>query len=84
MVKLPDYVQRRVIVEYGRRYIYATLSDGTGKILDEELWTQPYVLEPKEANEEAKDTYDAMYQHIQDSVVFPTARDGDAGDTPEE
>jgi hypothetical protein len=68
---LPDYVQRRVVVEYGRRYIYATLTDSNGKIHAEEIWTQPYLLDVKDANEEAHETFQAVYQHIQDTVVFP-------------
>jgi hypothetical protein len=73
---LPDYVQRRVIVEYGRRYVYATLTDSSGKILDEEVWKQPYLLDPRDAQEEAKDCWDVLYQHVSDTVVFPSASDG--------
>ena len=84
MKGIPDYVQRRVIVEYGRRYVYATLTDSNGKIHAEELWTQPYVLDAKDANEEAHEAWQAMYQHIQDTVVFPTAREAGEDGTPEE
>lgn len=84
MKALPDYVQRRVIVEYGRRYIYATLTDSNGKIHAEELWTQPYMIDVKEANEEAHEAWQALYQHINDTVVFPTARDDGEGGKPEE
>lgn len=77
MVTLPDYVQRRIIIEYGRRYVYATLTDSSGKILDEEVWKQPYLLDVKDAVDEAKDCWDAAYQHVSDTVVFPTASDGD-------
>lgn len=84
MKGIPDYVQRRVIVEYGRRYVYATLTDSNGKIHAEELWTQPYVLDAKDANEEAHEAWQAMYQHIQDTVVFPTARETGEDGTPEE
>lgn len=85
MVKsIPDYVQRRVIVEFGRRYIYATLTDSNGKVHQEELWTQPYVLDVAEATEEAAEAWQAMYQHIQDTVVFPSAREPGEGGTPEE
>ena len=85
MVKdIPDYVQRRVIVEYGRRYVYATLTDSNGKILSEELFTQPYLLDPKDAADEAKDCWDATYQYISDTVVFPnSASSGDEDDKPE-
>jgi hypothetical protein len=81
---IPDYVQRRVIVEYGRRYVYATLTDSNGKILSEELFTQPYLLDPKDAADEAKDCWDATYQYISDTVVFPnSASSGDEDDKPE-
>jgi hypothetical protein len=75
---VPDYVQRRVIVEFGRRYIYATLTDANGKIHAEELWKQPYMLDAKDANEEAHEAFQAVYQHIQDTVVFPTNSSGDS------
>jgi hypothetical protein len=81
--KVPDYVLRRVIVEYGRRYVYATLTDSNGKIHEEELWTQPYSLDAKDAADEARETFQAMYQHINDTVVFPSARDGGEGGKPE-
>jgi hypothetical protein len=81
---IPDYVQRRVIVEYGRRYVYATLTDSNGKILHEELFTQPYMLDPKDASEEAKECWDSVYQHISDTVVFPgSASDDGEDDKPE-
>lgn len=77
-MNLPDYVERRVIVEYGRRYVYVTLSDANGKIHLEELFKQPYLLDPKDAVDEAKDAFDAVYQHISDTVVFPSsASDGE-------
>lgn len=74
-MNLPDYVERRVIVEYGRRYVYVTLSDANGKIYIEELFKQPYLLDPKDAADEAKDAFDAVYQHISDTMVFPSASD---------
>lgn len=84
MRDIPDYVQRRVIVEYGRKYVYATLTDSAGKILQEELWTQPFLLDVKDAADEANDTWQAMWQHVNDTVVFPTARGGGADGKPEE
>ena len=84
MKGIPDYVQRRVIVEYGRRYIYATLTDANGKLYAEELWTQPFLLDVKDANDEAHEGWQAMHQHIQDTVVFPTAREPGGDGKPEE
>lgn len=68
-----DYVERRIIVEYGRRYVYLTLADATGKILPgrEEVFTQPFVLERKDVHEEADDCWQAVYQWLSDVVVFP-------------
>jgi hypothetical protein len=76
-VRVDDYVQRRIIVEYGRRYVYATLSDANGKILAEELFRQPYLLDVRDANDEARECWDAAYQHISDTVVFPSASEGE-------
>jgi hypothetical protein len=84
VVKLPDYVHRRVIIEYGRRYVYATLTDANGKIIEEEVWKQPYLLDPKDASDEARDVFDVVYQFLIDTLTFPgTASDGDAGGKPE-
>jgi hypothetical protein len=84
VVKLPDYVHRRVIIEYGRRYVYATLTDANGKIIEEEVWKQPYLLDPKDASDEARDVFDVVYQFLIDTLTVPgTASDGDAGGKPE-
>jgi hypothetical protein len=47
------------------------MTDGNGKILEQELWKQSYMLDAKDANEEAHEAFQAVYQHIQDTVVFP-------------
>ncbi len=66
-----DHVQRRIVVEYGQLYAYCYMTDGNGKILEQELWKQSYMLDAKDANEEAHEAFQAVYQHIQDTVVFP-------------
>lgn len=68
-----DYVERRIIVEYGRRYVYLTLADADGKILAnrEEVFTQPFLLDRKDSWEEADDCWQAVYQWLSDVVVFP-------------
>ena len=49
MVKsLPDYVERRIVVEFGLQYAYLYITDGNGKLSDEESFKQPYRLERKE------------------------------------
>lgn len=68
-----DYVERRIIVEYGRRYVYLTLADANGKIVSgrEEVFTQPFILERKDSWEEADDCWQSIYQWLSDVVVFP-------------
>ena len=68
-----DYVERRIIVEYGRRYVYLTLADAEGKILHgrEEVFTQPFLLDRKDVHEEADDCWQSVYQWLNDVIVFP-------------
>lgn len=82
-----DYVERRIIVEYGRRYVYLTLADAEGKILHnrEEVFTQPFLLDRKDSWEEADDCWQAVYQWLNDVIVFPLPDKGDkAADSDEE
>jgi hypothetical protein len=80
---LPDYVERRIVVEFGLRYAYAYITDGAGKLIDEESFKQPYKLERKECHEEAKDVYSLIYDSLNELINFPTASSDDAGGTPE-
>jgi translation elongation factor P/translation initiation factor 5A len=54
MVRPADSVERRIVVEYGRQYAYLYVTDGEGKVLDDESFKQPYRLERKESHEEAR------------------------------
>jgi hypothetical protein len=64
---------RRIVVEYGRLYVYAYIVDGKGKVLEEEVWKQPFRLDVKDACEEAGDVWRFVYQELQDTVLFTTA-----------
>lgn len=81
MVTTPDYVQRRIVVEFGRRYVYAYMTSGEGKIVgdNEESWKQPYELSIAEAREEAKELFDLVWQHCTDTVIA-TLQDPDGGE----
>jgi hypothetical protein len=83
---LPDYVERRIIVEYGRLYVYVYMTTGDGKLLPsrEESFKQPYRLERKEAAEEANETWNLIYDHLNESINFPTEGIGDADGKPDE
>ena len=65
-----DYVERRIVIEYGRRYVYLYMTTGDGKLLNarEESFKQPYVLDRQEANEEAIELWDLCYDHLNDTV----------------
>lgn len=81
-------VLRRVVVEYGRWYVYTYITDGNGRLIDEECFKQPFQLSQREAAEEANDCYQQTYQWLQDTVLwYSTARDdgesSDSGKTPE-
>lgn len=71
-------VLRRIVVEYGQMYVYLYITDGNGKLLDEEVFTQPWRLDRKDAFEEAKDTYDTVYDWLNDVVnVTPPLQEED-------
>lgn len=76
-------VLRRIVVEYGRQYAYLMFTDPNGRVIDEEVWKQPFRLDTRDALEEAKDAYDLMYSHLQDTVLW-TASDGDSGGSVKE
>lgn len=82
MEKLPDYVHRRVVIEYGQVYAYAYFLNENGKIIAEECWKQPFRLNKKDVSDEAQDTWDLVYQHLQDTVLW-TASNADDGDSVE-
>ena len=67
---IPDYVERRIVIEYGRLYAYVYMTTGDGKLIPgrEESFKQPYTLERREANEEAVELWDMVYDHLNDTV----------------
>lgn len=83
MADTPEPVLRRITVEYGRQYAYLMFTDGNGRVLDEEVWKQPFRLDQRDAVDEAKEAYDLMYSHLQDTVLW-TASSDDEGDSVEE
>jgi hypothetical protein len=81
---MPDYVERRIVVEFGLQYVYLYITDGAGKLSDEESFKQPYRLERKECHEEATEIYGMIYDSINEAVNFPTAGNGGGDGKPEE
>ncbi len=84
MKSMPDYVERRIVVEFGLQYVYLYITDGAGKLSDEESFKQPYRLERKECHEEAAEIYGMIYDSINEAVNFPTAGNGGGDGKPEE
>ena len=75
MTTQKDTVIRRLVVEYGNWYVYVY-----GKLIEEEVFKQPFRLEHKEVHEESGDCFHQVYQWILDTTVFPqrdSARDDD-------
>lgn len=82
MAKEKDEVYRRIVVEYGRWYVYVYVTDSNGKLLEEESFKQPFRLDWKDSAEEARDCWQNLYQYLQDTVLwYSTARDDD--ETPD-
>jgi hypothetical protein len=84
MPRLPDYVERRIVVEFGRQYAYVYMTDGAGKLIAgrEESFKQPYVIERKESHEEAEDTWHMVYDWLNDTINFPSVLDDTEDESP--
>lgn len=78
MSRQEDHVLWRITVEYGRRYVYLTLTDANGNLVKdhEECFTQPFMLDKKDAKTEASDTWHATYDWLNDTIVFPLPEGG--------
>jgi hypothetical protein len=83
---LPDYVERRIVLEYGRQYAYLYMTTGDGKMIAgrEESFRQPFRIDLKDAREEADDAWHLLFDHLNDTINFPTASSEGEGGTPEE
>lgn len=81
-----DYVHRRIVVEYGCLYAYVYITDGNGKLLEEESFKQPFRMERKDVAEEASDCYAQLWDWLNETVnVTPLQEDGEeASDSEEE
>jgi hypothetical protein len=80
---IPDYVERRIVVEFGRQYVYLYMTTGDGKLIAdrEESFKQPYRVDAKEAADDAVDAWDVLYDHLNDLLNWPLQEGGD--DEPE-
>ena len=79
-------VLRRIVIKYGQQYAYVYMTDGSGRLIDEEVFKQPFRLDRKDAFEEAKDAYDNVFDWLNDTVnVTPLQEDVDeAAESDEE
>lgn len=84
MSKEKDIIVRRVVVEYGHWYVYLYITDGNGRVLDEDTFKQPFRLERKDIDEESKDCYQNTYQWISDITVFSASIDPEPPESDEE
>ena len=80
----PDEVVRRIVCEYGQRYVYLYVTDGNGKVLEDDRFTQPYRLDRRDAIDEAKEFFDRAYDWANETINYPTASDGEGSGSVEE
>lgn len=80
----PDEVVRRIVCEYGQRYVYLYVTDGNGKVLEDDRFRQPYRLDKRDAIDEAKEFFDRAYDWANETINYPTASDGEGGGSVEE
>ena len=80
----PDEVVRRIVCEYGQRYVYLYVTDGNGKVLEDDRFTQPYRLDRRDAIDEAKEFFDRAYDWANETINYPSASDGECGGSVEE
>lgn len=80
----PDEVVRRIVCEYGQLYVYLYVTDGNGKVLEDDRFKQPYRLDRKDTIDEAKEFHDRAFDWVNETINWPSASDGDGGDSVEE
>ena len=73
-------VVRRIVVEYGQVCAYCYMTDGNGRLLEEEVFKQPFKLDRKEVHNEAQDCYSQLFDLLNESINVqgpPLQEDGD-------
>ena len=73
----PDHVHRRIVVEYGALYAYAYMTDGNGKVLEEEQFKQPFRLDKRDIADEAEDCYRSVWDWLNETVNVTPLQGGD-------
>ena len=76
-------VLRRIVVEYGQLYVYVYMTDGNGQVLEEEVFKQAWKLDRKDAFSEAKDTYDTIFDWVNEIVNVTPPLQGEDDDEAE-
>jgi hypothetical protein len=76
MNKPQDSIVRRIVVECGRIYTYAYMTDEHGKLVEEDVFKQPFRLDRSDAIEEAAELYGRAYDYLNEVINFPSASEG--------
>ena len=79
-----DHVHRRIVVEYGQLYAYAYMTDGNGKVLEEEQFKQPFRMDRKDIADEAEDCYRSVWDWLNDTVNVTPLQGLDEGEAESE
>jgi hypothetical protein len=79
-----DHVHRRIVVEYGQLYAYCYMTDGNGKVLEEEQFKQPFRMDRKDVTDEAEDCYRSVWDWLNDTVNVTPLQGLDEGEAQSE
>jgi len=63
-----DHVHRRIVVEYGQLYAYLYMTDGNGKVIEEEQYKQPFRQDRADVADEAEDCYRSVWDWLNDTI----------------
>jgi len=80
----PDEVVRRIVAEYGQLYVYLYVTDGNGKVLEDDRFKQPFRLDKRDTVEEAQEFFDRAYDWVNETINWPSASDGGGSGSVEE
>jgi hypothetical protein len=75
-----DPVLGKIVLDFSRKYVSVYLCEGSGAIKDFDHFKYPFRLDTKDARGECRDTYDWLYQYLNDSInaEWELQEDGDA------
>lgn len=78
---MSDRVEGKVVIDIGRQYVCVYLCDGQGRILDQESFKYPVLIERQDAVDEAKGAFDTVYDWCNE-IINDSAESASDGEPP--